>query len=77
MCVAFIKPDLNTMPQVGKNYVSCIIVVISIGLGGAKRCGRGLKVKFEGGKGASHKEGTSFYWGELSPVYTMKGVLTM
>ena len=62
------------------NYVRClVIVVISVGLGEAKRCGGDFNViilRWER-KGASHKEGTSFMGGELTPLYTMKGLLTM
>ena len=48
--------------RLGGNYVKWF--VISMGLGGAKRCGGGFKVIILTGWGkASHKEGTSFYGG--------------
>ena len=45
---------------VGGNYVKC--PDMSIGLGGAMRCGGDFKVIIlrEARKGASHKEGSSF-----------------
>ena len=46
---------------VAGNYARCL--VISIGRGRAKRCGRGFKVIILMGKGARHKEETSFYGG--------------
>ena len=51
-------------------------------LGGAKRRGEDVKVitlsgRRKGADGANRKERTSFYGGELTPLYTMKGVRTM
>ena len=62
---------------VGGNYIRCL--VISMGLGGAKRCGGGFKVIIlrETGEWGKPKRGTRLYGGELTPLYTMKGVLTM
>ena len=78
--------------RVGGNYVRClVVVVITMRFGGAKRCEGSLKSSFcvcvcvcvcvcgrggGGGGGTSHKEGPVFM-GELSPLYTMKEVLTM
>ena len=58
---------------VGENYVRCL--VMSMGLGGAKKCAGSFKVIILRGKRASYKEETSFYG--LTLLYTMKGVLTL
>ena len=48
--------------EVGGNYVKClVIVIISVGLGGAKRCGENFKVITLRRGGTNHKEGTSLY----------------
>ena len=48
--------------EVGGNYVKClVIVIISVGLGGAKRCGKNFKVITLRRGGTNHKEGTSLY----------------
>ena len=67
---------------VGGNYVSCLVIaVISMGFGRAKSCGGDFKViilKWEGaGKGKTTKRGPDFFGGELMPLYTIKGFLTM
>ena len=65
---------------VGRNYERClVIVVISIGLRGTKRCGRGFKViNLRGvGKVGNLQIGDQFLRVELIPLYTMKGILTM
>ena len=65
---------------VGGNHVKCLVtVVIPVGLGGAKTRGGDSKVTIlsRERERANHKEMTSFLWGELTPLYTMKEVLTM
>ena len=48
--------------EVGGNYVKClVIVIISVGLGGAKRCGENFKVITLRRGGTNQKEGTSLY----------------
>ena len=63
---------------IGGNHARC--PVISTGLGGAKRCGGAFKAIILRGTREAGKpqRGDQFLWGgELTPVYTMKGVLTM
>ena len=62
--------------DVGGNYVRCLgIVAISMGIGKPKRFSRGFKVivlRWMGGRSgkATRRE-------KLTPLYTMKGVLTI
>ena len=55
---------------VGGNYVRCrVIVVISVGLGGAKRCGGDFKVIILVGVWARHKEGPVFMEGDDPSIH--------
>ena len=62
---------------VGGEYVRCLI--ISMGVGGTKRCGGGFKVIImrRKGQGGKPQRGDQILWGKLTPLYTKKGVLTM
>ena len=65
---------------VGGNYKRCLVVVIrSMGLGGTKRCGGAFKVvNLRGmGEGGNPQRTDQFLLGELTTLYTMKGLLTM
>ena len=56
-----------------------VTVVIPVGLGGAKTRGGDSKATIlsRESEGASHKQMKSFLWGELTPLYTMREVITM
>ena len=61
----------------GKNVRSLVKVVISVGLGGSKRYGGDFKVIILRRGWGKQQRSDQFLWGELTPLYTMKGVLTM
>ena len=60
--------------MVGGNYLWCLVIVIFMVLGRAKKLGGrgGFKVMIWGR--ASHKGGTNFYGGELTPLDTTRKI---
>ena len=55
---------------VGGKYLRCLVIVVkSVGNGGAKRCGADFKVMILRGKVASHKEVTVFIGGVDSSIH--------
>ena len=57
----------------GNNVRSLVKVVISVGLGGSKRYGEDFKVIILRRGWGKQQRRDQFLWGELTPLYTMKG----
>ena len=57
----------------GNNVRSLVKVVISVGLGGSKRYGEDFKVIILRRGWGKQQRSDQFLWGELTPLYTMKG----
>ena len=65
---------------VGGNYKRCLVIVIrSMGLGEAKRCGGTFKVvNLRGvGEGGNPQRDDHILLGKLTTLYSMKGLPTM